>query len=202
MAEIINNLGEDDLVGTDENDVIKGLGGNDIISAGLGNDRVEGGSGNDDLFGEEGRDNIIGGTGRDCLSGGEDSDRLQGGSGSDMIIGGPGNDSAQGGRNGDIFVVSQGDESLTILDFEQGLDKIVLAGFGVEDVSELELEDATGGGTLILLDDDSVRINDVSPDDLSNADFAFEPIPFQALTLQDVESLNEIPDIFAGWLNI
>ncbi len=67
---------------------------------------------------------IIKGTNKgDVLTGRNGNDTLCGGKGKDLLVGGGGADIMKGGKGADIFVVSDGD---TILDFKQGVDKIIL----------------------------------------------------------------------------
>ena len=67
---------------------------------------------------------IIKGTNKgDILTGGNQDDTLCGGKGGDTLIGAGGADTMKGGKGADIFVVSYGDH---ILDFKQGVDKIVI----------------------------------------------------------------------------
>ncbi|MGH8509815.1 MAG: calcium-binding protein [Gammaproteobacteria bacterium] len=89
---ITGTPGNDNLAGTNGDDVIHGLGGNDNIS---------GGHGNDTLFGEGGRDNLSGGNGADILSGGDDRDNLSGGNGADSLDGGADTDLCSGGAGSD-----------------------------------------------------------------------------------------------------
>ncbi|MBE4588043.1 hypothetical protein BOO31_05040 [Vibrio navarrensis] len=59
------STGDDQIRGTDDNDIILGHAGNDVLDGGLGDDVLYGGSGNDIL---------IGGLGNDILTGGEGAD--------------------------------------------------------------------------------------------------------------------------------
>jgi hypothetical protein len=124
--DLINNLGEDVIYGSIENDNLKGDNGVDKIYASLGNDRLDGRKGNDILEG---------GQGNDWLDGGEDNDQLYGGSGQDVLIGGRGGDVLVGGEDADIFFYQRGnslrDGELDIIqDFQAGTDKIVFQGWG------------------------------------------------------------------------
>ena len=91
--------GDDLLIGTEGDDVIRcgsgedradGRGGDDVIYCGSGDDVVRGGSGDDRLYGESGKDLVDGGPGDDLVSGGSGDDRLIGGSGRDRFAGGSG----------------------------------------------------------------------------------------------------------------
>ena len=89
--------GNEQLVGTNGNDLLKafagddqlfGLGGNDFLVAGEGNDYLDGGAGDDVQLGGEGNDQLGGDAGNDILRGGAGNDTYvyRPGSGSDTII--------------------------------------------------------------------------------------------------------------------
>ncbi len=107
------------LRGTPNGEQLLGLGGKDQLFGKKGNDTLIGGSGKDRLYGGGGNDSLIGGRGKDYLYGEDENDSL---------IGGYGNDTIYGGENADIFVLKQGHDRDTIIDFEDGTDKIGLAG--------------------------------------------------------------------------
>lgn len=96
--EELNGTEGDDLIrGFDGNDTIDALGGNDTVRAGAGDDIVNGGDGRDFIFGFDGNDTLNGGDGADKIQGGEGIDRIDGGRNADDIDGGPGNDILLGG---------------------------------------------------------------------------------------------------------
>ena len=74
---------DNDIVGTNGDDVICGYGGND---------KLRGNGGNDDLRGMGGKDQLRGQSGDDFMSGDQGNDRLDGGDGDDQLNGGPGKD--------------------------------------------------------------------------------------------------------------
>ncbi len=98
--------GNDTLIGGSGADLLLGRGGNDIMIGGAGPDILIGGAGHDDLRGGDGHDLLIGGDG---------DDRLDGGNGNDVLIGGAG---------ADTFIFNRGHDH--IVDFEQGIDRIIL----------------------------------------------------------------------------
>ena len=79
------------IIGTNESDILLGTEAGERIDALSGNDNISGLGGNDDLRGGLGIDTILGGAGRDTLTGtgsGEfipERDFLEGGTGSDTI---------------------------------------------------------------------------------------------------------------------
>ncbi|EOG7769537.1 cadherin-like domain-containing protein [Vibrio cholerae] len=61
------STGDDQIRGTDDNDIILGQAGNDVLDGGLGDDVLYGGSGNDILIGGLGDDILTGGSGDDLF---------------------------------------------------------------------------------------------------------------------------------------
>jgi ELWxxDGT repeat protein len=123
----------DNLNGTANSDRIEGLNGSDTLSGLAGNDTLLGGNGNDNLVGGAENDSLFGGAGGDRITGGIGNDTLNGGTGFDILTGGTGND---------IFVVKKGGGNDSIIDFQQGSDKLGLAG-------DLDFEDLTLAGNTI-----------------------------------------------------
>jgi hypothetical protein len=121
------------LVGDDRRNIIIGKGGDDKLSGRQGSDVMDGGSGKDRLLGNEGHDRLygnggndilLGGTGNDLLHGGSGNDRLQGGANNDILLGGFGNNTLVGGEGADCFVLKDWRVTDTILDFQDGIDKL------------------------------------------------------------------------------
>jgi len=84
--------------------------------AGPGPDQIASRSGDDELRGKAGSDLLQGEAGNDTIFGDDGDDILIGGSGTNVLIGGEGRDT---------FVVTPG-TTTRILDFEEGLDRIVV----------------------------------------------------------------------------
>nr|WP_280739617.1 hypothetical protein [Mameliella alba] len=103
-----------------------------VILQGTGNDCLIGGGDNDTLNGKAGDDTPFGG--EDVLEDDEGNNILRGRAGSDELAGGPGRDFLTDGQNAEILVFRAWAEAVVgadhdqILDFEQGLDSIVVAG--------------------------------------------------------------------------
>ncbi|MDY6939468.1 MAG: Calx-beta domain-containing protein [Cyanobacteriota bacterium] len=108
-----------------------------------GNSFIEGTIEDDIILGLDGDDTLIGLAGGDILRGGTENDFLDGGLGDDILSGGRGSNQLIGGEGGDLFIVrllsddegeddeepSQNQTQIqTILDFEDGIDRIGLAG--------------------------------------------------------------------------
>ena len=141
-------IGNDTLIGGPLNDELNGAANGDFLDGRAGNDILFGGSGSDSLLGREGNDELRGESGNDFLEGDEGNDKLLGGSGDDDIDGGPGNDALSGGdgddeidggSGGDALAGGEGSDFLRSRDGERDL---VDCGEGVEDVAELDLQDA------------------------------------------------------------
>jgi parallel beta-helix repeat protein len=152
--------GDDWLNGTDLADVIDGKQGNDQIFGNSGHDTLLGGSGNDILLGGDGDDTLMG------LSG---SDRLFGGTGSDRLIGGAGLDSLTGGDGRDVFGLNRKEGRDVILDFQDGYDKLTLAG----NLSWRDLTIAQQGGNTLIRSSgfDLALIRNVTVSRITAADF-------------------------------
>jgi len=115
---IVLGKGNDKSNGDDGNDKLNGQAGNDIVEGGLGNDRVVGGAGNDKLYG----DNALGSGGgaarrytaaqdlNDVVLGGGGKDLVSGGGGNDRLVGGPGLDVIKGGPGTDTCVFDRKEE--------------------------------------------------------------------------------------------
>lgn len=130
-AVIVGTNGKDNLLGTEQNDLIRGRLGSDRLNGGKGNDRLDGSLGNDflrggdsndiltgdldedKLFGGNGIDLLQGGKGNDKLNGDDGNDFLKGDKGDDRLVGGRGNDELDGGQGNDILVGAQGDDILS-----------------------------------------------------------------------------------------
>lgn len=104
----------------------------------------------------------------DVLAGGVADDVLNGKTGDDVLVGGAGADTMKGGKGVDTFVVSYGDH---ILDFKQGVDKIIIDqpydGQLYEDTTGLYAgyENDTPVDLIVKAD----GVGHFTPDDLINA---------------------------------
>jgi Ca2+-binding RTX toxin-like protein len=148
-----SGAGKDFVLGAAGNDTLRAGKGDDIVQAGFGNDGITGRAGRDLLFGEAGMDRIEGGHGRDTLIGGSERDILIGDGGGDSFVFAPG-----GGQD---FVV----------DFEVGVDRIVISGIET-DFDGLSLFQGINGVQVSFSDSSFVLLN-VFSSDLSATDFIF-----------------------------
>lgn len=127
--EIDGTEDDDILRGYDGNDIIAGRGGNDTIFGGDDSDRLEGGIGDDVLHGERGGDVLLGGFGNDTLYGGDGPDYLGGNMGLDTIYGGIGDDIVDAGGGADTVFGGGGHDFI-----EGGYGRDTLHGEGGNDV--------------------------------------------------------------------
>jgi uncharacterized protein YkwD len=153
--------GDDWLAGGPGDDILYGKSGHDLLNGGAGDDTLSGLSGDDSLYGKAGDDSIRGGDGADMLSGLGGSDRLHGGGGDDLL---------RGGAGADMFVFGGGEGRDRVLDFEDGLDAIVVAG--PADLSEMVVKDI-GAHVLIRFDGTTVIVEDTHYVAMDLSDFIF-----------------------------
>jgi Ca2+-binding RTX toxin-like protein len=86
------------------------------------------------MSGEDGDDVMLGGDGNDYMIGGSGADEIHGGAGDDIIIGELGADKLWGDAGADRFVFKGAgalDGGDTIMDFQDGLDRISIEKLGV-----------------------------------------------------------------------
>jgi glucose/arabinose dehydrogenase len=141
-AELISgNEGNDTLFGGEGNDTLKGNAGNDFLNGNLDHDLLYGNEGDDQLFGEAGNDVLNGGQGYDILNGGEGDDRLRGDDGRDNFTGGTGDDVFILSRNSGLNSFATTD---WIYDFGNGADLIGLPS-GIT-FDQINLVSSTLGG--------------------------------------------------------
>ncbi|MEO1145222.1 MAG: Ig-like domain-containing protein, partial [Cyanobacteria bacterium J06638_22] len=133
-------------------------------------DSVRGTSGSDRINGLAGDDYIRSFGGNDVLLGGSGEDVLDGGIGNDWLIGGGGNDTLIGNSGADVFVLSRGERTDQILDFQDGSDRI-----GLRDLSVADLRMVQRGSTteLHIRNTNQVlaQLSGVAANSLTAADF-------------------------------
>ena len=100
------------------------------------------GEGSSELRGEGGNDLLVGGSKADLLLGGTGNDILLGCGGDDVLNAGAGRDLAYGGDGADTFLFAEAGasdgrrSSLTIFDYEEGVDTLDLSGVDIARVKE------------------------------------------------------------------
>jgi hypothetical protein len=93
------------------------------------NNRIRGFNDSDDVINAQGGDDFVEGlSGNDVLRGGAGNDTLLGGLGDDTLIGGTGLDTLTGGLGRDTFVLTAGEGTDTITDFNVYEDVFLLSG--------------------------------------------------------------------------
>ncbi len=139
---------------------LTGSNGAELLTGTHGVNTIHGLSGNDQLIGRDGNDILYGDDGNDILEGGWDDDKLYGGAGDDVLDGGPGNDFIDGGTGSDrvlggvgndTFVISRGDNGMTVYDFSTG-DRIVVRGY-TETALRMAHLSQSGSDAMLSLDD-------------------------------------------------
>lgn len=142
----------------------------DVINGQGGNDKLSGRSGEDLLRGQAGDDTLNGGAGNDTLDGGAGNDKLIGGKDDDILNGGAGNDRLTGGKGADVFVLNELDGLDTILDFEDGIDRLSLDTLLFEDLAITQ----SGNNTLLSLFNSNEHLailTGVAANSITSADF-------------------------------
>ena len=141
----IVGIGQDDLTGTGEDDVICGTRVANTITAGGGDDTVYGAGGNDYLQGEAGDDEINGDDGVDRLSGGDGDDTLNGGAGNDhfFIRGEAGDNHFVGGGGKDMIYFS----SIPVATAAQNSNGLYISGTTVSASVTFDLSSGSYDGT-------------------------------------------------------
>ncbi|MFN3936087.1 MAG: calcium-binding protein [Gemmobacter sp.] len=108
--------------------------------------------------GTAGADSLTGTPGDDILIGGRGNSTLSGGAGDDVLIAGPGANRLIGGPGADVFVLSASGAQQLIMDFEKGLDRLDLSGWGrIYDPSALTIRGRANGAEIIW-QDEAVRV--------------------------------------------
>jgi hypothetical protein len=175
--QVYGNQGVDEVYGNQGDDLVFGGQDDDLAFGGQDDDQVYGNRGDDQVYGNQGEDDIFGGEENDDLFGGQGGDRIYGNLGDDRIYGNLGNDTLVGGEGDDEFAFLGGDGQDTVADFGDG-DTISLRtdinDTGVQSFADLTItENDTGDAVIDLGGDNSLTVEGVSPDGLSESDFSF-----------------------------
>ncbi|MBY6161597.1 Hint domain-containing protein [Mameliella alba] len=131
-------LGNDTLIGGDDDDTLQGGSGDDYLDGGIDEDLLTGGGDNDTLVGGQGNDTLNGGAGDDSIMGGSDRDVIIVDSAADGI-----GDTVDGGSGGFVDQVNPEDPP------NQDYDILDLSGVGAKDVDWRivnETVDSNGNG--------------------------------------------------------
>ena len=99
-------------------------------------------------------DTLTGGGGGDVLSGGAGQDLLSGEDGADILLDGTGNDTLSGGAGADVFVLTRDGAEDVVTDFQAGIDRLDLTGWGrIYSVDALGFEQTATGAILSFQDE-------------------------------------------------
>jgi Ca2+-binding RTX toxin-like protein len=99
-------------------------------------------------------DTLTGTAAADLLSGGAGQDMLLGGDGSDILMDGTGSDTLSGGAGSDVFVIGLDGAQDTILDYQAGVDRLDLTGWGrIYSVDDLTIEQTATGAIISFRDE-------------------------------------------------
>ncbi|MDJ0648089.1 MAG: calcium-binding protein [Xenococcaceae cyanobacterium MO_188.B19] len=167
--------GDDTLIGKAREDTLIGGKGDDTLKGGSGQDVLRGNRGDDYLFGGAGRDTLSGGRGDDYLFGDRGNDDLRGNRGNDILAGGRGSDVLKGGAGADIFVLSSDSGTDTIIDFQDGIDRL-----SIDDDDDFDDLKIFARGTSTIIEDESgneiailkhIDVNQITQADFIETDF-------------------------------
>ncbi|MBL6621378.1 MAG: hypothetical protein ISP24_01680, partial [Rickettsiales bacterium] len=184
---------DDEITGTEYQDVILSGGGNDIVSGQEGDDYIDGGDGNDVIYG---------GSGNDYINGSEKDDYLDGGTGNDVIEDGAGNDRMFGDVGDDEFIITQNsNDNDRITDFEIGNrnEKINLKSFGDKFINLKQLSYFYGGISQLgsnveinLGNSQILSLDNVDSTYLGNSNFIFANYDSTVANLIEGNSNNDL----------
>jgi Ca2+-binding RTX toxin-like protein len=196
------NAGDDELEGTDGNDVLDGGYGNDWLEGEAGNDTLIGGAGDDEIEGEAGNDTIDAGAGDDWIEGDAGDDVLLGGGGDDYLNGGQGADTLEGGAGRDTYALRMDSGHDTVVDDASEGAVIHLGWSGDLDFDNLTAQRSQQDLVVSILGSDtSFRIKDyyASP----SASWVIQNADDETITLQAVidASLPQWGNLSAGLLS-
>lgn len=195
LEPLFGTTGDDDMVATAQDDIIRlrsgddtvralegddnirGAAGHDVIHAGRGVDSVIGGNGGDAIYGDNGSDvlrgnrgadELYGGTAHDLLIGGRGADLLKGQAGNDTLVSGRGSDTLGGGDGNDHFVILKARGHDLIRDFKRGEDVLDLTAHDIGSIADARGRASAqdGGVHLDLGKGSSVFLDGISLNDL------------------------------------
>ena len=134
---------------------------------GSGSATIIGGTGPDEIHGgSAGKNSIVAGSGNATLFGGGNGDQFTGGSGNDTFVAAQGASTMTAGTGHDTFVFSSasGGANDLISNFRQGMDQVLLQGYGSKTVADMITAQThpTGSSMLTLPDGTKITFSDVS----------------------------------------
>lgn len=141
--------GNDQLFGSDVNELVLGNQGQDTLLGGGGQDSLLGGRDNDDINGQDGDDFLRGDIAQDLIEGGSGNDTIFGGQGSDRIFGNDGDDFLSGDRDPDTLVGGEGFDTLVLNPRDASFNDLNAADVIVDFNQQEDLIAISGGGGLL-----------------------------------------------------
>ena len=135
---------------------------------GSGSATIIGGTGPDEIHGgSAGKNSIVAGSGNATLFGGGDGDQFTGGSGNDTFVAAHGASTMTAGTGHDTFEFSSasGGANDLISNFRQGMDQVLLQGYGSKTVADMvtaQTHPTAGSSMLTLPDGTKITFSDVS----------------------------------------
>ena len=157
------------------------------------------------LTGDDENNPIRGTDGNDWIDGKGGNDKINGGNGNDFIIAGYGNDwFVRGGLGADIFQFGIGDGDVKIVDFEEGVDKIYLAGSLSATDLAVSTQTYKGISTVVLKTGtgDRLMLHDKMEFDLEGDIASFtKPISTNPVSSDPVPNSTEYDNIITGTAN-
>lgn len=206
IERVVTGDGDDEVIGTDEanimwmgagDDTVYGFGGIDNIKGHAGDDLLLAGNGNDSVYGGEGHDRVYGENGKDMLSGGDGNDTMNGGGGNDQMYGGDGNDRLLGDFGNDTL---EGDDGHDFIDAGVG-DDMIVGGSGNDTIHAGAGDDTihTGSGLDVIHYDNTpgVGIDTIYDLNIWGDEFAFESGFFYDFD-KPVDNLNYLVAVQTG----
>src|SRR6202035_120306 len=114
MATIHGNNSNNNIVGTNNNDIITDGNGNDVIAGLAGSDSITAGNGNNTISDGDGNDVIAAGNGINTINVGNGNDTVTVGNNNNTIIAGNGNDTVTAGNGANHITVGDGADNITV----------------------------------------------------------------------------------------
>jgi VCBS repeat-containing protein len=114
MATIHGNNSNNNIVGTNNDDIITDGNGNDVIAGLAGNDSITAGNGNNTISDGDGNDTITAGNGINSINVGNGNDTVTVGNNNNTIVAGNGNDTVTAGNGANHITVGNGADNITV----------------------------------------------------------------------------------------
>ena len=111
---IHGNNSNNNIVGTNNDDIITDGNGNDVIAGLAGNDSITAGNGNNTISDGDGNDIIAAGNGINSINVGNGNDTVTVGNNNNTIVAGNGNDTVTAGNGANHITVGDGTDNITV----------------------------------------------------------------------------------------